>query len=281
MNFELELNDDFFNKFAKKAHLLTGIFLAPEKKVMLSGRLRRRILDLELQSYEEYYSFLCSSKEEEKNFVDVITTNETYFYRTPRVWDFFTNTYLKEFYKKYPQKTLRVWSGAASSGEEAHTLAIFCEQFKSQNPGFNYKIVGTDISEEILDKAKAGLYKGRAIERFRNAYPQLFKLYMKGDDNEGFKLVSSVKNNIEFKQHNLLGPTRLKEKFDLVFLRNVLIYFNNSDQEKALYHVSQCMNPDSILIIGESESLNRLNTPFMSLEPLVYSLKSQSKEAAA
>ena len=149
------------------------------------------------------------------------------------------------------------WSAAASSGEEAHSLGILCQSFKEKNPEFLYQILGTDISHEMIELCQQGHYSGRSIEAFRKNRPQLFEKYMRNVQNDVFQVRTEIKSRLKFQKHNLFRPIENKDTFDLVLIRNVLIYFTGSDQEKVLRLIAPRLQPDSALIIGESESLSQ------------------------
>jgi chemotaxis protein methyltransferase CheR len=267
-----DIEEQTFKKFVKVVHAHTGITLAPTKKMMLQVRLRPRMRELGLKTFESYYDYLQAHKEEAPNFIDLVTTNETYFYRTPRIWEHIENEFLPNWFQKKPGAIFNVWSAAASSGEEAHTLGAILQNFKDKHPAFQYQIFGTDISQEILSYAEKGQYSGRAIETFREKRPELFNKFLKADANGQFSAIHEIRSHIRFQQHNLFERPKFKTQFDLVLIRNVLIYFTAPDQEKVLNNVSLSMKPGAGLIIGESESLNRLKTPFSYKMPLVYEL---------
>lgn len=266
---ELELDQKSLDKLIVLVHKFTGITMNNGKKALLQGRLRPRIKKLKLNSFENYMNYLLGSKEEIQEFINLITTNETQFFRTPRIWDYFTQQFLPEWAKKNPGKTLRIWSGASSSGEEIYTIAICCEDFKNKQKNFSYQILGTDISTHVLKEAEAAVYGGRSIENFKLNRPQLFEKYM-NSESEVFKVSPLITSRVKFKTHNLFSAPKEKNYYDLVFLRNVLIYFSASDQEIVLRNIAEGLLDDGTLIIGESESLNSLNVPFSYQQPLIY-----------
>ncbi len=278
----LQLSNTCFKEFIRVVHSITGITLDKNRKPMLIGRLRKRVATLHLNSYEDYLEYLSANKEEQAHFINQITTNETYCYRTPRVWDFFANELLAN---TAPGKTLNVWSAAASTGEEAHTAAILCHHFQRSHNDFRYRILGTDIAPSVIETATKGLYTGKSIKRFREAQPELFSQYMQGSDDQGYTVLPDIKANIRFKTHNLFNTLRGEQKddkhFDLILLRNVLIYFSRQDQERVLANIHQQLAPNGFLIIGESESIARLNTDFVLERPLVYQSRHTKREHAA
>ena len=165
---------------------------------------------------------------------------------------------------------LNIWSAASSTGDEAHTLGVVCQSFKDVNAGFEYRILGTDISSAVVEKAEKGIYVGTPVKRFRERREELFNKYMYGNDKDGYKVIPSIKNNIKFKTHNLFNPLKSNYKFDLILLRNVLIYFTKKDQEHVLANIHNSLSPKGYLIIGESESLGRIDTQFEFVSPLIY-----------
>lgn len=276
-------SDECFLEYLATIYSLTGISIAKNKKSMVQGRLRKRIGQLALSGYPEYLERLRQSKEEKEVFINLITTNETYFFRTPRVWDFIEKTFLPEWYRKYPGQVLKVWSAASSSGEEAHSLGIVCQEFKSKNKTFSYQILGTDISQEMISLSSSGCYKGRSIEFFQNHRPDYFKKYLQENEKGFYQVIPEVRSNLKFLTHNLFHEFPLKSSFDLVLLRNVLIYFKQPDQEKVLKNIHTMLKNDGVLIIGESEALSHIQTDFKPRQPLVYSMneKTGGNEEAA
>lgn len=259
-----------FDGFLKLTHQLTGITIKPDRQVMLVGRLRRRVHELNLPDFESYLDYVKTQCDEHEVFVNRITTNETYFFRTPRVWEFIDNEFLPQWLNKRTGPTLHVWSAASSSGEEAHSLGIMLHHFREHNKGFDYRIQGTDIDTSVLECARNGVYRGRSLERFRAARPEWFDRYMNGNDEDGYTVLPEIKKRLQFSQFNLFDAPPATPRFDLVLIRNVLIYFTAPDQEKVMSTVHRRINPDGVAIIGESETLNNLNTDFESLQPTIY-----------
>lgn len=268
LDFE-ELDQHSLEKILKLVHKLTGITMGENKKTMLQGRLRPRMRKLGLTSYDQYIEHLNSHKNEIQEFVNLVTTNETSFFRTQRVWDFLVKGFLPVWGAANPQKTLKIWSGASSSGEEIYTIGICCEEYRLKNVGFNYQILGTDISTNVLETAEKGIYSGRSIEAFKASYRPLFDKYMMAV-KDGFQIRPEIKTNIRFNIYNLYDEPSMKNHYDLIFLRNVLIYFEPRDQEKVLCNMGKSLVDGGLLVIGESESLGSLKTPFLYVQPLVY-----------
>lgn len=247
----------------------TGIAMNERKWVMLKGRLRRRIMTLGLPDYGDYLRVLATSAEEVRDFIDLVTTNETSFFRTPRIWDYLARDFLPHWAANRAGETLRVWSAAASSGEEAWSTAMLCEEFRARHPAMRYAIVGTDISDGILANARAGHYVGRSMEGLRQQRPELVQKYFRGDAN-GIAVSEPLRAHVSFRRHNLYDVPRELGQFDLVLLRNVLIYFDLEGQKAVLANVRRAMRPGAVLIVGESESLSRVADGFAFEQPLIY-----------
>ena len=226
--------------------------------------------ELGMFSFQSYLEYLERTPGEAQNFIDLITTNETYFFRTPRIWEHLEKEFLPTWIKENPNAPFNAWSAAASSGEEAHSLGILLQQFREKHPSFQYQIVATDISREILEKAEKGLYSGHSIDLFQSTQADLFKKYMREADSGHYSVNSEIRSRIKFHQHNLFEKPKFKMSFDLVLARNVLIYFGPTDQEKVLTQIQSLMKKNSLLVIGESESLTRLKTSFIYKMPLIY-----------
>lgn len=267
---EAPLNEVQFDKLRAIIHDKTGITIADGRTTMLIGRLKGRLRDLGLADYKAYIARVTSDPDEMQELINRVTTNKTYFYRTPRIWEHFEDEVVPGFIARKTSRAMRVWSAAASTGEEAHTIGILLENARKKSIGFNYSILGTDVSARVLETAEAGTYGKAAVTQFRKDKPDLFNAHMKGDDAGGFHVGTEIKSRIKFKLHNLQKKLSGTPPFDAVFLRNVLIYFTNEDQENILNNVHAAMPPEGILYIGESETLTRLTTPFEMIGPMVY-----------
>lgn len=248
----------------------TGITMEERKRELLFSRIRPRMKELNLSTAEAYIDYLESHKEEIQKFVNTITTNETIFFRTPVIWDYFGTEFLKNWSKNNPGEMLRIWSAASSTGEESASIAMMCEEHKRSTPGFQYKVYASDIDTDVLDNARKGVYKARSIDDIRNRMPQLYHRYFINSTKADPHLAESVLGNIEYFVHNLHSRGTRTVFFDIVFLRNVLIYFNEPDQELVLRNIYASLKPQGVLVIGEAESLARLKTSFEYSKPLIY-----------
>lgn len=264
------LDDACFEKFVVLIYKTTGITISKNRKSLVQGRLRKRVLALTLKSYEDYHDYVLKNDTEKKMFIDLVTTNETYFFRTPRIWTYIETQLIPEWTKRNPGKTFSAWSAASSTGEEAHSLGIICQQFKDKNTSFNYEISASDISQRVIKECCDGIFEGRSIESFKTTMPQTFARYMVKGNDESFSVLPEIKRRLKFFEHNLFTPLNEKKNFDLILIRNVFIYFTPADQKKVLDLILPKLADDGILIIGESESLTNIGAGLLKVENLIY-----------
>ncbi|MGK5028602.1 CheR family methyltransferase [Janthinobacterium sp. MDT1-19] len=247
----------------------TGIAMTARKSALLERRLQPRLQALSLLSYQAYLERVSSDRDEVAHFIDLVTTNDTLFFRTPSIWDYFRDHYLPAWAGAHPGGCLEIWSAAAASGEELYSIAMLCEQFKLQTPAFRYHILASDISQQILGAARAGQYSGRSVERIRLSHPDLLRKYFTPSPY-GVKVNEELRQHVSFAQHNLLEALRPARQFDLLFLRNVLIYFDAGHQETVLRQARLSLKDEGRLILGESETIARLGTGYQFEFPMIY-----------
>lgn len=179
----------------------TGIAMSERKSILLERRLRPRMQALEIGSYQDYLDKVVRDRAEVPHFIDLVTTNDTLFFRTQQVWDYVEQEFLPQWQRDHAGQTLKIWSAAASSGEELYSMAILCEEFKARTPGFTYQIYATDISQQILAQARAGRYAGRSVEKIRTSHPDWVKKYFQASSH-GLQVVEALKKK------RGVGPTQ-------------------------------------------------------------------------
>lgn len=254
----LKLTTREFNQVAKLIYDRTGIHLPPEKLGLLSNRLRKRLRVLELGSFQEYYKLLTDAarcEEELPHFLSAVTTNETYFYRNTNLWNFFSGDLIRHFVDTKPagRKTIRVWSAASSSGEEAYTTAIVLREKLPAFSSWKVNIIASDISNNVLDKAKAGLYDDYAVSKMD---PSLVKRWFTPADGK-HQLRDEIRKIVTFQFHNLREPFP-NGRFDVVFLRNVLMYFDNNMKKRVIKVTSDALAPGGHLIVGDVDPIRTI-----------------------
>ncbi|WP_246194681.1 CheR family methyltransferase [Allochromatium palmeri] len=268
------LKDREFERFRHFIHERAGINLAPHKQQMVSARLQRRLRHLGLRSFDAYLErvFEPDQDHERQHLVDLLTTNETYFYREPAHFE-----YLREHVlPAYRGLGLQVWSAACSTGEEVYTLAMVLADALGQG---DWHILGTDISRRVLDQARQGLYP---LERARHLPRAWLERYcLKGVRAQAGNLLiePKLKSRVKLEQHNLLQPRRDGERFDIVFLRNVLIYFDPPTKQRVIDRLFESLRPGGLLFISHVESLQGIKTPLVMIRPSIFQRPSARRGA--
>lgn len=273
----ISLDARLFEHFQNIIHEYTGVTIAQSRSSMIEGRLRKRLLALRLDNYGEYLQVVKTDNEEKSIFIDLVTTHETSFFRTPRIWDFMEKKLLPEWHTKFPGRVFSAWSSAASSGQEGASLGIVCQKFKESNQGFDYRILCSDVSQMMVDLCQKGEFTEKSAASFKTSRPDEFRRFMKPCGDGQYKLSENIKSKYSYCVHNLFQPLKMNRQFDLILLRNVLIYFKSEDQEKLLALLTPRMASEGTLIIGESESLTHVNSAFSFVEPLVYRMNTTNK----
>jgi chemotaxis protein methyltransferase CheR len=261
------ITDQEFALFQRLIYKIAGINLSDAKKVLLVGRLQKRLRHHMLDSFSEYYRMLSAGKhpEELQIMVDLLTTNETYFFREPKHFDFVRDEVLP---KRRAGGTFRVWSAASSTGEEAYTLAMLLAENLS---GSAWEIVGSDISTQVLEKARRGHYP---IERNEGIPPAFLTKYCrKGVRSQAgtFLISSELRSRVSFHHINLTLPVEADiGKFDVIFLRNVMIYFDMETKRKVVGNLLPRLHTGGYFIIGHSETLNGISDGLHQVRPTIY-----------
>lgn len=247
-----------------------GIHLDDNKMTMVQSRISRRLKSLELETYEEYIKYLETNKDKElEQFINALTTNKTDFFREIDHFNYLKQVFLPNLVKQKKHQgthTIFIWSAACSAGHEVYTLAMIMEEFIKINPGFDYKILGSDIDTDILEKAQNGVYPEEQLLPVAKHY--LAGNFQKGSGtNSGFhKASEKLKRNVKFRRFNLIDKAdRLPLSFDIIFLRNVLIYFPPEVIQLVIDKLSSHLKTGGHFFIGHSETLNGITHDFETL----------------
>ena len=244
-----------------------GIDLGESKQMLVSSRLNKRLRYHNLESFDEYAEVIkhTGSDTERQIAIDLLTTNETYFFREAEHFKSLRRLVLQNHPK---DRFFRLWSAASSSGEEVYSLGMVLDD--TFGARVKWKIFGSDISSRIVAKAKKGLYQMQRIDAIPKDY--LKRYCMKGTGEfEGFLLIDKkLRNKTRFAEINLTKPLPDVGLFDVIFLRNVLIYFDNATKEKIIRSLSSKLRSKGLLYIGHSESLKGMNLPLELIAPTTY-----------
>ena len=258
-----KMQDETFRKLRDFIHEKSGIYISDNKKYLLENRLHRRLQERGLKSYEDYLYLIQYSADsnELKKLFDVVTTNETYFFREPQHFDILVKHIIPSIVSSRA-KTFKIWSAACSTGEEPYTIAMLLKENPSMT-SIRTEIIGTDISDAVLQAAKRGVYSSYAV---RNIPPNFFKKYFR-DANGVYTLDPSIKRMVRFQNVNLIDEKsmRMFRNFDVIFCRNVLIYFDENAKKKVVSLLYDALKPGGYLFIGASESLHNVTRAFKPL----------------
>lgn len=276
--FKAELSEKDFEAFSHFIYSEFGIKMPPVKRVMLQGRLLKRIRQLNMKNYSEYKDYLFSKdgqKEEIFNFLNVVTTNKTDFFREPVHFEFLANHVLPEHIKKEQRKDFKIWSAGCSSGEELYTISMTLNEYKRENQSFSFSMLGTDISKNVLTKAAKGVYASNKVDIVPQELKKKYWLKSKDKENPTVKVRPELQANLSLKYLNLMDAnySSINEKFDVIFCRNVLIYFDRATQESVINKLSTHLKPEGYFFIGHSESLTGMNVPLEHIKPTIFRKK--------
>jgi chemotaxis protein methyltransferase CheR len=256
------LNDANFELYRKLIYAESGITFTPTNRSILESRLKEQIRDKKFATVKEYFDEISKNKEELKLFLDSITTNLTRFFRNQAHFDALEHHVVPELIKnikKTNSGTIRIWSAGCSTGEEPYTIAMLMKEILP--PGWTFDILASDISLKCLMTAKEGFYAESRIAGVPDHY--LAKYFDKVDS--GFKIHDDIHSKIRFDYHNLKNDSG-QRNFDIVFCRNVIIYFDEAAQTAVINRFWDAMASKSFLFIGHSESLFGMDTKFEFLK---------------
>jgi chemotaxis protein methyltransferase CheR len=275
-------------EFAAMAELIgqvAGIRLPPAKKLMLEARLRRRLRALGMDSYGTYCAFVLGKgrhTDEIIHLIDVVTTNKTDFFREPHHFQHLVQhalpTLMREQQIGVQGRYAMVWSAGCSSGEEPYTLAMILAEFAHANRGFASFVLGTDISTEVLERAKRAIYTEEQIAPVPTPLRARYFLRSKDRSQGLVRVIPALRQQVGFRRLNFLeGDFHLREPIDILFCRNVLIYFDRPTQEMVLNRFAGHMGSGGFLYLGHSESINGLDVPLVQVAPTVYRKSSRHR----
>ncbi len=279
---EYTLSEEEFALFQKLIYSHAGISLAQSKRLLVQSRLRKRLLHYHLPSYRAYYDLLLAqpkSAEEWSSFINCMTTNKTDFFREEHHFTFAAEQITAEQIQRAKDgecaPRLTIWHAGCSTGEEPYTLAITLAEALQQHSGWQVRQLASDIDTQVLAHAQQGIYD---IERVAPVPAPLLRKYFlrgTGDQNGQVRVCNSLREQITFRQINLLQdpwPIRSSVVFDIIFCRNVVIYFDKPTQRTLFARFARMLRPGGYLFLGHSESMLGLSEDFESLGNTIYRL---------
>lgn len=267
----IQITNREFEKLAEYIKDNYGIHLKNEKQMLVMGRLQGLLIQNGFRSFSEYYDNLLhdDSGLAATAMINKITTNHTFFMREPEHFEFFRNEALPYFYTNVRDRDLRIWSAGCSSGEEPYTLAMILDDFLgNEKNSWDSKILATDISSNVLETARNGIYTNERI----STLPEHFrKQYLRKHDEKTSIMTEMIRNEIIFRKFNLMETHfPFRKKFHMIFCRNVMIYFDEKTKMELISKFYDYLEPGGYLFIGHSESINRGKSKFAYVKPALY-----------
>jgi chemotaxis protein methyltransferase CheR len=254
----------------------TGMMVDQQRLYRLLFKIERRIQELHLSSWSDYIALLQTSHDEFLAFASIMTVNKTHFFREEKHFHILREYVLARLMAGHREKFL-VWSAACSTGEEVYSIAMTLDQLRLQfqHAAFTYGVFGTDISKAVLERAQEGIYADQVIRKeVPFALQRQYFLYGKGSRQGLCRVLPEIRSNTKFRLFNLVHPeNRPQARFDVIFLRNVLIYFSQKTQMEVIHTVTHHLRPGGLLILGHCERMVELLPQFDSLGNSVYRMK--------
>lgn len=270
-----ELSPAEFKKIATYIEKNVGIKMPPEKRLMMQSRLSARLKALKMNSYQEYIDYVFSggsNSDEIIMMIDAMTTNLTEFFREPQHFEYMKQEVLLR-YAREGRNSIKLWSAGCSTGQEPYTLSMVMTDFINSNGGplRNYSILASDISTKVLDKASTAIYPRDAIKGIPIDILRKYFLKGKNPQNPVVRIKPEIRNKVNFMRLNFMDSNYgIKETFQIIFCRNVLIYFDKANQEKVIRQFLNYLEPGGYLFLGHSETIFGMDLPFQTVSPTVF-----------
>jgi chemotaxis protein methyltransferase CheR len=280
---DITITDDDFEKFCEFFYRKTGIKFDQSKRYFVDRRLIERIKATGHNGFKSYFIFLRfeSTGKELQNLVNSLTVNETYFFREEYQFQCMVNSMLPEIIsRKRAGDMIRIWSIPSSTGEEPYSIAIYLLEYWKDIDKWDVEIISSDIDTQVLEKAKKGIYSERSIQ---NLPESIIKKHFKYNGSGYYQICNDLRNSVEFTKVNIIDTKENKRYrgFDIVFCRNLLIYFDDLSRKIAVENLFDAMNPGGFICLGHSESMSRISPIFNVRkfpEAIVYQKPLEGKE---
>ncbi len=268
----MQIKDSEFQLLRTLVYDRFGINLTEQKKALVVGRLQKELQDKGFISFQQYYDHLINTPSQESftSLINKISTNYSYFYREKAHFEFFTKTVLPEITNKLKARhsnDIRFWCAGCSTCEEPYTLVmLMLDYFAMEYPRWDAGILATDISQRVLEVAQEGIYPA---DRIRQAPAAMQQRYFK-KQGELVEVIEKVRQEVVVRRFNLMNPFPFKQLFQIIFCRNVMIYFDDITRQKLVRKFHAALEPGGYLFIGHSESINRDDGLFSYVQPALY-----------
>jgi chemotaxis protein methyltransferase CheR len=272
-----ELSATNYRRLSELIYEQCGIHLSGEKQSLLESRLRKRIRSLNMASSAEYCSYVLADggrREELPHLIDVVTTNKTDFFRESHHFDFLIRTALPALESGYGVGAgtgLLAWSAGCSTGEEPYTLAMVLSEHAGRNIRFRFRLLATDISNIVLEQAQRAIFKSEVVQPVPAELRRKYLMRSKDTQKHLYRVAPELREKVEFRRLNLMdGDFGIGEPVDIIFCRNVIIYFDPPTRARLLQHFTRQLRPGGYLFLGHSETLHGLDVPLLPAGPTVY-----------
>ncbi|MBL0744560.1 CheR family methyltransferase [Chryseolinea lacunae] len=271
------MDEESFERLSQYVTQEYGIKLPATKKSMLESRLNKKVKSLGMSSYKEFLDFIFSDEGKQGELyhvIDLITTNKTDFFREAAHFHFLTQQFLPGYQNQGSRNHLKIWSAGCSTGEEPYTLIMTLEEYKKTHPELTYNLLASDISIRVIQTAYQGIYD---LEKVEPVPLEMKRTYlMRGKLNPRLVRVKpQYRKKIQYKRINLMDDHYglVKNDLDIIFCRNVLIYFDKATQEKVIRKFCNLLRPGGLLFLGHSESIMGMDLPLRQVKPTVYQVQ--------
>lgn len=272
----LRMDEDSFQRLSAYVTREYGIKLPPVKRSMLESRLNKKVKSLGMDNYKEFLNHIFSEEGKHQDLfqvIDLITTNKTDFFRESGHFNFLVNDFLPKRIQQEGTPNLTIWSAGCSSGEEPYTLVMVLEEYKRKYPQLTYSILASDVSTRMIQAAFQGIY---SIEKINSISKELKHRYFQRSktDDQVVRVRPEFRKRITYRRINFMDDDYglRKHSNDIIFCRNVLIYFDKATQEKVISNFCRHLSPGGLLFLGHSESIMGMNLPLNQIQPTVYQL---------
>jgi chemotaxis protein methyltransferase CheR len=277
--FNQKLKPVDFNLIRKEVYDYCGIKITPVKKQMVEGRLRRRLKALGMHSYDDYCDFVFRKRDQHDDdefihLVDAITTNKTEFFREPVHFSYLSSQVVPKFLKRASggnTPVFRIWSAACSTGQEPYSMAMELAEYARLQQTFLFQVYGTDICTKVLETAKKAVYNFDDAVSIPSGLKQRYLLKSKKSSSNLVRVVPELRKKVSLRRLNLKDRDfGVKGKMDVIFCRNVIIYFDTKTQEDILRRLALCLRKGGYLFLGHSESIHGMELPIKPVAPTIY-----------
>ncbi len=272
----MALSDSEFAELVKIIYDKTRIQMSNHKRALVTSRISKRLRALHMNSFREYIDFVKTARDEElTNFVNAVTTNKTDFFRENKHFEYMKTAFLPEWEKNYKSgkvKNLRIWSAACSTGDEPYTIQMTLhEYFGSRYDKYDIKVLASDIDTNVLSQARIGIYKKETVDPIEDNILRKYFLRGAGDKEGLYRVKDILKKNLYFRQLNFKDEDfDIHTQFDLIFCRNVIIYFDKEFQKELFNKFYRYLKEDSLVFIGHSETLFGVSDKFKYVASNIY-----------